>query len=132
MYPTKILNQHGQFHCHSWIPKAVLQLKIFYKIMRHIVYTSISDERGLSNWGFVTRNQYMKWVECKLNKAFLHFFAKCLCIFDDFSKFHSTFGTLYFEKSSNLPSNWQKMKKSLVQLAFSTCRIDFWSQKPNF
>ena len=35
-----------------------------------------------------------------------------------FQKFLSTFGMLHFEKSSNMPKNWQKMKKSFVQLTF--------------
>ena len=40
-------------------------------------------------------------------------------IFDDFSKFCSAFGALHFEKkSSSMPKIWQKMKKSLVELAF--------------
>ena len=54
MYPTKILNQHGQFHCHSWIPKAVLQLKIFYKIDKQI-----HDQHN---------NEYMKQLALEENK----------------------------------------------------------------
>ena len=34
-----------------------------------------------------------------------------------FRKFHSGFGALHFEKSSNIAKIWQKMKKSLVQFA---------------
>ena len=48
-----------------------------------------------------------------MNNAFLHLFG----IFDDISKFRSVFAVLQFEKSSNMPENWQKMKKCLVQHA---------------
>ena len=40
-----------------------------------------------------------KWVEGKLNKAFL-FFSQIFAIFDDLFKFCSTFGMHHFEKSS--------------------------------
>ena len=46
-----------------------------------------------------------KWVEGKSNKAFLHFLPY---LFDDFSKFRSTFGVLHFEKSSNRAKIRQK------------------------
>ena len=45
-----------------------------------------------------------KWVKDKSNKAFHHFFA----IYNDISKFHSTFSVLHFEKSSNLAKNEEK------------------------
>ena len=52
-----------------------------------------------------------KWVEGKLNKAFLHFLA----IFDDFSKLRSTFSSVFhFEKSSNMAKIWQKIKNCLI------------------
>ena len=65
---------------------------------------------------FSTRNQCKKWVERKLNKAFLHFFAKYFDIFDDFSKFCSTVRVLHFKK---IIKYWQNMRKNLVQLAFN-------------
>ena len=42
-------------------------------------------------------------------KEFLHYSA----IFDDFSEFYSSFGTLHFEKSSNTAKSLENMKKNL-------------------
>ena len=59
-----------------------------------------------------------KWVkalvEVKLNKAFV-LFCQMFGIFDDFSKFESSIGALYFEKASDLMCHkiWQKMKLAL-------------------
>ena len=53
-----------------------------------------SDGMGNRNWIF----GYLKSAEELVFKAnSTRFFG----IFDDFSKFHSTFSTLHFEKSSN-------------------------------
>ena len=41
------------------------------------------------------------------------FDAVVFAIFDDFSEFCSTFGTLHFEKSSNTAKSLEKMKKNL-------------------
>ena len=54
-----------------------------------------------------------KWLEGKLNKAVLHFFA----IFDDFSKWSALKALRHLEKSSTMPKIRQKMRKSLAQLA---------------
>ena len=48
-----------------------------------------------------TRNHSKKWIEEKCwIRIFFIFFAKFFTIFDDFSKFSSTFGVLHIEKSS--------------------------------
>ena len=46
--------------------------------------------------------------------------CKMVGIFDDFSKFHSAFSTLHFEKSLNMANILQKLKKSLVQLVINS------------
>ena len=43
--------------------------------------------------------------------------GQIIAIFDDFSKFHSLFGALNFEKLSNMAKNG---RKSLVQLALNS------------
>ena len=63
------------------------------------------------------KSDFHIWVHEKLNKAFLYFYAKFCGIFDDFSKFRSTFDAIFFEKSSNIVKICKKMKKSLGQLA---------------
>ena len=55
----------------------------------------------------------------QVEHGFFSFFLPNFAIFDDCSKFYSTFGALHFEKSSNIAKIWQKMKKSLVQLALN-------------
>ena len=53
-----------------------------------IVLVNHCDELGgLWNRVSVTRNQCEKWVELKLNKAFIFIFSQIFAIFDDFSKF---------------------------------------------
>ena len=51
------------------------------------------------------RNQPKNGSNGKLNKAFLTFFCQNVgIVFDDLSKFYSTFNALdYFEKSTNMP-----------------------------
>jgi len=44
---------------------------------------------------------------------FVHF-PQFFTIFDDFSEFRSTFGTLHFGKSSNTANIFEKMKKNLA------------------
>ena len=69
--------------------------------------------------GFLgTRNQLKNVLIRQVEQGFSSFFA----IFDDFTKFHSAaFCALRYEKPSNMAKkkNWQKMTKSLVQLAFN-------------
>ena len=52
-------------------------------------------------------------------QVFLHF-RHIFAIFDDFSELYSTFGTLYFEKSSNTEFFYQKMKKNLPIITSNT------------
>jgi len=55
---------------------------------------------------------------------FLHF-VTIFAIFDDFSKFCSTFGSLYFEKSSNiLQKVWRKWGK-IIQLFYYLKMVAF-------
>ena len=50
-----------------------------------------------------------------VKQGFSSFFCLIFAIFDDFSKFHSTFIALQFEKSSNMAKN----EENLVRLAFN-------------
>ena len=59
----------------------------------------------------------IRQVKHGFSSFFCQFFGIAAASFDDFSKFYSIFSALHFEKSSNSASIWQKMKKSLVQLA---------------
>ena len=66
-------------------------------------------ERAPENRVSGIRSTMEKWVEGKLNKAFLHFLAK-------------NFLTAYlmiFQSETYIAKNWQKMKKIIVQLAFN-------------
>ena len=62
-----------------------------------------------------------------VEKGFLYlFFCQILGIFEDFSK---------FEKSTNMPKIWQKIKKSLIPTFFKPIfrvipRSDFWVPNP--
>ena len=60
----------------------------------------------------------MDWwqVEQGFSSFFEYFF---LVIYDGFAKWSSPKVLWNFKKSSNVAKNWQKMKKSLVQLAFN-------------
>ena len=71
-----------------------------------------------------------KWVEGKLKRLFFIFY-QIFVVFDDFSKFCSTFDLLHNEKSSNI-WQWQKMKKSLVQLAFNPYISTWYYGYPKF
>ena len=63
--------------------------------------------------GIKRKRGFLRLVEQWLFFIFWH-------ICDDFSKFRSAaFGLLYFGKLSKIPKLWQKMKKSLVQLALN-------------
>ena len=55
-------------------------------------------------------------------------FSSFFAIFDDSSKFHSTLGTLHFEKSSNLV----KMGKGLAQLLPSFLHVTSKTQIQGF
>ena len=46
-------------------------------------------------------------------------FCQIFGIFDEFSKLFSGCGVLHFEKLSNMPKIWQKMKKVLIRLALN-------------
>ena len=89
---------------------------MFYEI--HCIITDLHDRlgfgKGLKN--FVSQSSDVKgiqklkprfWKGRGLNKAFLHYFPNKTfgMVFDDFSKFCSTLGMLYFEKS------WKKFGK---------------------
>ena len=85
----------------------------------HILY--ICDGSGTRNRIFGYLEPVGKWGWGKLNKAFL-FFPQIFGIFDDISKFHSTFGLLHFEKSPNgiciclLP---QSLKITIVKVSIT-------------
>ena len=76
----------------------------------------ISGWTGIRNliFGYLGISWNMSWRLVETG------FSSCFAKFDDFSKFHSTLSMFHFEKSSNMEKMWQKMKKSLVQLAFNT------------
>ena len=79
-----------------------------------------SDGSGTQNPGFRVL-EVMPWrnvfFKGKLNKAFLHFFCQIFGIFNDFTKFCSTFGALHFEKSSNMAKNEEKPCLTCLKLA---------------
>ena len=54
-------------------------------------------------------------------RAFLHFLL--YYVFDDFSKFRCTFGTLHFEKSSNTAKSLGKIKKNLSIILLLKCPL---------
>ena len=63
-------------------------------------------------------NRHRKYLPtCFQNRQ--NFFCSTPYMSETNSIYQATFGMLYFEKSSNLPKIWQKMKKSLVQLALN-------------
>ena len=79
----------------------------------------ISDGPGIRNWifGYPGINRKMSLMQDE--PGFSSFFA----IFDDFAKICSDLGLLHFEKSSIMAKKCvNKMKKSLVQLAFKNTR----------
>ena len=88
-FSSELLLSSPSFLLHRQIPKCKIG--------------KIVAERGYPESG-------EKWGEHKLNKAFLHLFA----MFNDFSKFRSTFGVLHLGKNHQI---WQQLEKSLVQLA---------------
>ena len=65
-----------------------------------------------------TRNQLKTQFKANQTMLFL-IFCQIFGIFDDFSKFNSAFGMLYFGNSSKMAKFWQKMMKNLVRLAFT-------------
>ena len=71
-----------------------------------------------SGFGYPQYHGEIGWRQ--VEQGFSSFYPNFWGIFDDFSKFHSTFGILFFEKPSNMTKIWQKMKKSCVQLALET------------
>ena len=56
----------------------------------------------------------------------LFFITQIFALFDDFSKWNVPKTLWKFEKWSNMAKLWQKMKKSLVQLAINPFFIWFW------
>ena len=83
----------------------VRTLDLLFTGLSHLVAERIPDQESAE-----------KWVKGKLNKAFLHFLPNLRI----------------FEKSSNMPKIWQKMKKSLVQLAFKPHFSTVYFQNPGF
>ena len=58
-------------------------------------------------------------INGQVEQDFSSFFCQTFGIFDDFSMFHSAFGTLDFEKSSNMPKELAKNeKKTLISLPY--------------
>ena len=63
--------------------------------------------------GFGSAMEVLRQVE----QGFSSFFAQIFGRFDDFSNFHGALGMLHFEKSSNMPKDWEKMKKILKPIS---------------
>ena len=67
-------------------------------------------------WKFLGEMGFLRQVE----QGFSVLFAECFGKSDDFSQWSIPKALQNFEKLSNMPKIWQKMKKSLVQLALKT------------
>ena len=70
-----------------------------------------------------TRNPILesveKWIEGKLNKAFLHFLAKLFALFDDFSKWSILQRCCRTMKNHQIwKKMWQKMQTTFLQPIF--------------
>ena len=112
-----------------WLSKNVMMTNgnLFWKI--HIRWLEIEPCSIIVSyqWGFVWRicnfastsdgsGALLKWVEFNSTKVILHF-PYFFATFDDFSKFRSTFGVLYFKISSNMAKNFDgKWRKPLFNL----------------
>ena len=70
-----------------------------------------------SEIGFLQPEIRMAWMQ--VEQGFCSFFCQIYAIFDDFSKFHSTFGSLSCEKSSKRAKIQQQMQERLMLC--STC-----------
>ena len=73
----------------------------------------ISDRLGTQNWifGYLESAEWIIGLR-QVEQGFSSFLCQIFGIFDGFAKFHSAFGMLHFEKSSNMAKIWQKTNKS--------------------
>ena len=93
-------------------PSSCSTLKIHQIWQKKILNLS----KPISPWHFQNlKPGFRVLVLSKVDQGFSSFFG----VFDDFSKWRALKVLRNFEKSSNVPQIWQKMKKSLVQLAFN-------------
>ena len=125
----------------QWVQfSSFLVIFFFFFLPQHFVHLGLANiEFGVPDNQTVTNLKWVQFIilwfwfafilylllvvaervpEISQKMGFL-FFCQTCGIFDDRSKFRSAFVALHFEKSWNMAKIWQKMKKSLVQLAFS-------------
>ena len=75
-------------------------------------------------------------LKSKFNKAFLN--SQFLALFDDFAKFRSAFGAIYFEKWQKLGkvilhnATWAGVSRAILTFGVSFFRINFWFWPGNF
>ena len=87
-------------------------------------------DRVLENLGFEFWKCHGEMGLRQVKQGFPSLFPQIYTIFDDFSKFSSTFGMLHYEKSSNMASIRQKLKNSHVDWHYThfsadTRKMDF-------
>ena len=71
-----------------------------------------------------SRNQLKMGCLMQVEQGFFSYFCQIFASFDDFSKLHSYFCVLHFEKASNMTKNWQQNEEK----PSSTCLLKHISQ----
>ena len=109
-----------------WTNETIYFLNIFNTLFYFLfVIDSVSalkifSDRSKLEFGFSGTQNYLIVNEFVIYACWTSlFFISCQIFgtFDVFSKFWSIFIMIHFQKSSNMPKIWQKMKKSHVQFA---------------
>ena len=94
-------------------------LHFSFKRLFHFMNTQLMKRKSESVWE-KWRTQVADLIHLFFQNTFsIMQYRICQCSRYIFHSFTIIFSTLHFEKSSNMAKIWQKMKKSLVRLAFN-------------